>query len=529
MTGKIFAAALALAWLTLCGAAQAQTQTQAQTEEPHTIAIDGGEIAVPAPVHGVRVYKGLPYAAPPTGELRWRAPATVPAWRGVRPVNQFGPNCLQPKVYLDTDPFTPSMSEDCLYLNVWTGTAAGAKRPVIFWIHGGGYIAGSGSAPRTNGAVLASKGAVVVTINYRLGVFGFLALPGLTAESPHHASGDYALMDMIAALKWVHRNIAKFGGDPANVTIAGESAGSDAVSCLMASPRAHGLFARAIGESGSAFGTMGPDVTLAQGEKAGETFAKVMGVSNIEALRRRTPAELLALWTSPVIQWHFGPITDGWVLPQSVRAIFAAGKQNDVPLLLGWNAQEGSLFQGVLHGRTLPEALSATFGTRAAEAARFYPSATPEETQASLVRLAGDIAIAQPTWEWAMAQRRTGHAPVYLYRFDRAPPIPDDWFGNAFKGKKVGAFHSGEIVYAFGHPGIIPSWAATDTDRHIADLMSSYWVAFAANGDPNGDARAHWSPYDPKNGALRMVFDAQPHSAPQEGLARHELFAQVAP
>jgi para-nitrobenzyl esterase len=529
MTGRTLFTALALTWLTLSVGARAQTPPQTQDPaqvQAQTIAVDGGRIAVPASVNGIRVYKGLPYAAPPTGERRWRAPAAVLPWSGVRPVDRFGPNCLQPKVYLDTDPFTPSMAEDCLYLNVWTGAAADAKRPVIFWIHGGGYIAGSGGAPRTDGTVLARKGVIVVTINYRLGVFGFLAHPDLTAESPHHASGNYALMDMIAALEWVHRNIAKFGGDPANVTIAGESAGSDAVSRLMASPQAHGLFARAIGESGSAFGTMGPDETLAQGEANGEAFTKAMGVSSIDALRKRSSAEILALETSPILHWNFHPITDGWILPQPVRAIFAAGKQNDVPLLLGWNAQEGTLFQSALQGRSLPDALKATFGARDAEAASFYPLATPDETADSLVRLAGDIVIAQPTWSWATAQARSGHAPVYLYRFDRAPPVPDDWFGDAFKGKKVGAFHSGEIVYAFGHPGIIPSWAVTDTDRHIGDLMSSYWAAFAAAGNPNGDARPIWPAYDPAN-AQRMIFDAQPHTGPVSGQARHEFLEKV--
>ncbi|MBU6297393.1 MAG: carboxylesterase/lipase family protein [Alphaproteobacteria bacterium] len=501
---------------------------QALAAPADTLAIDGGKIAVAAPTaDGVRVYKGLPYAAPPIGDLRWREPAAVIPWSGVRAVNAFAPNCLQPKVFHDIDPFNPSMSEDCLYLNIWTAAKPGEARPVFVWIHGGGYQAGYGAEPRHDGTVLAEKGLVVVTINYRLGVFGFLAHPELTAESPHHASGDYALMDMIAALRWVRRNIATFGGDPNRVTIAGESAGSDAVSRLMASPEAHGLFQRAIGESGAGFGTT-PDDTLATAEAKGEAFARAMDGDTIAQLRKRSSAELLALEVAPNENWGFGPDIDGWILPAPPSEIFAAGKQNDVSMLVGWNADEGSLFEDGFFGtRSLSDALAARFGDRAAEAAKFYPSSTADELRRSRETYAGDEVIAQPTWMWADAQIKTGHAPVYLYVFDRHPPIPPDWFGAAFEGKEVGAFHSGEIPYVFGHPDIFPSWNPTADDRALADQMSSDWAAFAASGDPNGEGRPAWPAYDPNGTAQRMVFDAVSAAAYDSDLARRRFLQET--
>jgi para-nitrobenzyl esterase len=489
-----------------------------------TLRIEGGVVAEANPgTDGIRVYRGLPYAAPPIGERRWQPPMPVIGWKGVRPVNAFASNCLQPELYTDLDPFVPSMSEDCLYLNIWTG--AGGKRPVLVWFHGGGYQAGAGSEPRYDGTVLAEKGLVVVTVNYRLGVFGFLAHPELTAESAHHASGDYALMDMIAALHWVRRNIALFGGDPNLVTIAGESAGSDAVSRLMASPLASGLFERAIGESGAAFGMIGPDKTLAEGEAQGTAFAHAMGADTIAALRRKSSAEILAEEVSQTHGWAFDPVVDGFVLPAPAPEIFAAGRQNDVPMLVGWNADEGRSFQyGVFKDTTLSEELRQRFGAKLDAAEAFYPSATPEEEAQSRETYAGDKVIAAPTWAWAAAESKTGHAPVYLYLFAHPAPIPLDWYPPPLAGKDLGAFHSSEIVYAFGHPQIYTSWHLTQIDRDVADLMSSYWAAFARTGNPNGAARPDWPTYDPNGTALRMVFDAQSGAKPDSELKRHEFF-----
>jgi para-nitrobenzyl esterase len=500
---------------------------RADATPPNTIAIEGGTIAAAVPAaDGVQVYKGLPYAAPPVGEMRWREPGPVAPWQDVRPVDKFAPNCLQPVVYRDIDPLNPSMSEDCLYLNVWTAAKPGEARPVLVWIHGGAYRAGFGGEARHDGTALATKGLVVVTINYRLGVFGFMAHPELTAESAHHASGNYAFMDMLAALRWVQKNVAAFGGDPNRVTIAGESAGSDAVSRLMAMPQAHGLFQRAIGESGAAFGTMRQD-TLAQAEAKGKVFTDAMGHDGITALRHRSSAEILALMLSPNESWQFGPDVDGWIMPATPREIFAAGKQNDVPLIAGWNAGEGIGFESYVFGPkdTLTSVLKARFGGKIAAARKFYPSSTAAEKQQSRTVYASDKVIAQPTWEWAAAQTKTGHAPVYLYRFDQVPPAPADWWGPQYVDKYKGSFHSGEIPYIFGHPDCFPSWSPTDTDRQIADVMSSAWAAFAATGDPNGAGLPRWERYDPNGTATRMIFNAQSGAAPDTDLARRKFLA----
>ncbi|WP_419255032.1 carboxylesterase/lipase family protein [Caulobacter sp. ErkDOM-YI] len=476
----------------------------------HAQHVTGGKL-VPAKADsdGIRAWKGLPYAAPPVGALRWKPPAPVVAWKGERATDRFGPNCAQPKVYSDIDPYTPSMSEDCLYLNVWSPAKPREALPVFFWIHGGGYGVGSGAEPRHDGVALAKKGVVVVTINYRLGAFGFLAHPALTRESPNRASGDQALADMIAALRWVQANIALLGGDPDRVTIAGESAGSDAVSRLMASPQARGLFQQAIGESGSAFGTLGRDETLAMGEANGLALGRALGDDSLAAMRRRSTEQILEAVTAPTARLTFRPILDGWILPRRAAEIFAAGQQSDVPLLVGWNRDEGSLLEaGVFAGRTLPEALKLTFGDSAAEAAKLYPHDTPDHMIRSRINFAGDAWMSLPTWSWAVAQTRTGKAPVYAFRFDHAPKTPDGWFGEGNRGQSLGAFHSAEIVYVFNHPDNGGAWSVDDTDRRVADVMSSYWANFVKTGDPNGPGLPLWPVYDPEGDARKLIIDA---------------------
>lgn len=487
--------------------------------------VTGGALAEAVAKDGVRAYKGVPFAAPPVGDLRWRAPQPVKAWSGERPVDAFGPNCLQPKVYNDVDPFTPSMSEDCLYLNVWTAARGGERRPVFVWIHGGGYGAGSGSEPRHDGNALAKKGVVVVTINYRLGPLGFLAHPDLSREAGG-ASGNYALMDMVAALRWVRDNAAAFGGDPGRVTIAGESAGSDAVSRLMVSPEAAGLFHRAIGQSGGAFGSR-PEPTLSSAEAEGVRFATAMRSTGIAELRRRSSAEVLAGWNMQNGGWAFRPIVDGRFLPDTPAAIFAAGRQNDVPLIVGWTRDEGSLFSGGLFpsGRDFKTSFAAVFGARAEEAARLYPVTDAASEKQARWDVATDAVMAYPTWAWAVAQAKTGKAPVWLYRFDRSPPVPDDWFGDSFRGQSLGAFHSGDIPYVFGHPRVFATWKPTEADDRLADVMSSYWAAFAAEGTPEGAGLPSWPVYDPSARApVRMLFDAETRVAPDDDLTRRRLF-----
>jgi para-nitrobenzyl esterase len=506
-----------------------QAAAPAVPAAPQPIRVDGGLIAGALPnAYGVRAYKGIPYAAPPVWNLRWREPQPVKPWQGVRGTYQSGANCIQGKLHRDINPFIPGMSEDCLYLNVWSAAQPGQYLPVFFWIHGGGYQAGSGAEPRHDGATLARKGVVVVTINYRLGVFGFLAHPELTAESPHRTSGDYAMLDMVAALQWVQRNIAQFGGDPRRVTIAGESTGSDAVSRLMASPLARGLFQRAIGESGAAFGTM-PELTLAAAEANGLAFAGALGGDNLARLRQRTPSELLALETASHIEWKFTPNVDGWFLPQPVPAIFAAGQQNDVPLLAGWNRDEGVVFTDQLGDQPIRAVRENMFGRRASDAAQFYPSGSPAQEAQSRVMLAGDIIIAHPTWRWIMAQRATGHAPVYVYRFDHTPPIPPDWFGKSVTViKTAGAFHSGEIPYVFGHPQVMPGWRITPADAALADQMSSAWAAFVTTGEPNAAGLPPWPAYNPAQ-PLRMIFDVPPRVEADGSLPRHQFLQSREP
>ena len=288
---------------------------------------------------GIRMFKGVPFAQPPAGDLRWKAPQPPKNWTGVRKADQFGPRCAQRSVFGDMNFRSNGMGEDCLYLNIWTpAKKSNAKLPVLLYVYGGGFIAGDGSEPRYDGESLATKGIVTVTVNYRLDIFGFYAHPELTKESPHHASGNYGLLDQHAALAWVKRNIAAFGGDPNRITIAGESAGSISVSALMASPLSKDLIAGAIGESGSLMGALSP-IPLAEAEKIGAKFAAANGAESLAALRALTMEQLFAAVAKPGAG-RFSPTIDGYLFPQPVRQIYAEGKQARVPLLLGWNSQE---------------------------------------------------------------------------------------------------------------------------------------------------------------------------------------------
>ena len=422
------------------------------------LTIESGALAIPEPdAGGVRVYKGIPYAAPPVGPLRWRAPQPVAAWTGVRPTHGFGAHSVQGVVWDDIDLNGAGMSEDCLYLNVWTPAAPGisARLPVMVWIHGGGFVVGSGAEPRYDGARLAARGIVVVSVNHRLNALGFLAHPELTAESDHRGSGAYGFLDLVAALEWVRRNIAAFGGDPDQVTIAGESAGSHAVSALMASPLARGLFARAIGESGAMF----PSPTRARApldkaEAAGLDFMRKAGARSLAELRAAPADAILA--AAPGL--GFRPIVDGWFLPRSPAEIFAAGEQSDVPLMAGWNKDEGfnfTLLQGDDAKRPYAELVRAIFGERTEAALHLYPDGSPEADAASARALGGDLMIIHPTWAWIEAQKQTGRADIFRFRFDRAPLTPQGWFGER-DSRDAGAFHAGELLYVFDNLHAFP-------------------------------------------------------------------------
>ena len=484
-----------------------------------TLSIEGGRLAVPAAgKSGVRAYKGIPYAAPPLGPMRWRPPQAVAAWDGVRSASAFGPNSLQGVVWGDIDPFVCGVSEDCLYLNVWTlAEPESSKRlPVMVWIHGGGFVVGSGSEPRYDGTRLAGRGIVIVTLNHRLNALGFLAHPELTAESGRGASGNYGMLDLVAALGWVKRNIAAFGGDPDAVTIAGESAGSEAVSALMASPLAKGLFKRAIGESGAMFATPSrAPAPLEKAEAAGLAFMRKVGAKTLAELRAAPAKAILA--AAPGV--GFRPIVDGWFLPKRPAEIFASGEQSDVPLMAGWNKNEGfnfTLLQGEAAKRPYPALVRDIFGAHAEEALRFYPGGTPELDSASASALGGDLTIVHSTWSWIEAQKAHGTAETFRFRFDRAPLTPQGWFGER-SSRDAGAFHAGEILYVFDNLDAFP-WLIDESDRALAKLASSYWVNFVNTGDPNGAALPEWPSF--RQGSV-MRLDTPAAARPEEGRGRH--------
>jgi para-nitrobenzyl esterase len=438
---------------------------------------------------GLEIYKGLPFAAPPTGDLRWRNPMPVAPWKGVRRADKFSPVCMQDGSSVPGQPVEPN-SEDCLYLNIWVPPdSVGAKLPVMVWIPGGGFAQESASIPLYWGDTLAKKGVIVVTINYRVGPFGFFAHPELTKESAHGSSGNYGLLDQIAALKWVQRNISKFGGDPARVTIWGQSAGAMSVNLLMASPLAHGLFQRAIGESGGVF--IPPSATpfkdswyLPGNEKIGEKMAADLGADSINALRK-VPADKILKAFNP-LGTH--PIIDGYVLPREPYKIFAAARQNDVPILIGSNADEG---KPMIEGRTIKAAtytddIRQMFGDLPDDFLNVYLHETDAQAHSARANVERDVRFGWDTWTWARMQSKTGNGKVYYYYFAHVPPYPA---GSPFAA--WGAGHWSELPYTFGHLNQDP-WDWNATDRQLSDAMTTYWTNFAKTGNPNDGNLPRW-------------------------------------
>jgi para-nitrobenzyl esterase len=434
---------------------------------------------------GLSIYKGVPFAAPPIGELRWRAPAPVTTWTGTRKADAFAPACIQEGVSMPGET-PPKVSEDCLYLNIWTPAKSVKEHlPVIVWIYGGGYISGSASMPLYWGDQLAHKGVIVVTIGYRLGPLGFLAHPELTRESPHHSSGNYGLMDQIAALEWIQRNIAAFGGDPKNVTIAGQSSGSISVSILMASPLAKGLFQRAIGESGGLFEPvqLAPKFLLANAEQDGEKYATSLGAPSLAKLRRLPAAKL-----SDPHGAISHPVIEPYVLPVTPYEAFTAGRQNDVPVLIGSNAEEARAMVDVTHvtAATFESDIARSLGALPPPLVAGYPHATDKEAQQAQLDLERDLRFGWDMWAWARLQAGTGKNPVYYYSFRQQPPFP---VGSVYEG--WGASHFAELWYVFDHLNQEP-WHWTAADRRVAEEISNYWVNFARSGDPNGPGLPAW-------------------------------------
>ncbi len=442
----------------------------------------------------ITVFKSVPFAAPPVGELRWRAPQPAPPWNGVRRADRFGPVAMQMGASVPGAPQEP-ISEDCLTLNIWTpAKLTGQKLPVMVWIPGGGFTQESASMPLYWGDALAARGVIVVTINYRVGLLGWLSHPELSRESGHHSSGNYGLLDQIAALAWIKRNVPAFGGDPGRVTIWGQSAGSMSVSLLMASPLARGLFQRAIGQSGGYFvppaATSSPEGLFLKGaEEQGVKLASELGAKSLEALRKLEPEQFLKHHDAGTMH----PIIDGYVLPEEPFAAFAAGRQNDVPILIGSNADEARpLISGAdVKLATFAEDAGKAFGSDvvrslAEEYLKIYPAKTDREAREARARFERDLRFGWDTWTWARMQAKAGRGKVFSYYFAHLPPYPP---GSPFTD--WGAGHWAELRYSFDHLSQ-ESWAWSDADRALARMMTTYWTNFAKSGDPNGDGLPVW-------------------------------------
>jgi para-nitrobenzyl esterase len=449
---------------------------------------DGLLQGTPGKDASVTVFRGVPYAAPPIGNMRWRGPQAVQLWTGVRHAGKFGNVCMQnplkPGSFYQVEFYeSPEpISEDCLYLNLWTAASSAAeKRPVMVWLHGGGFVEGSGSLPSFNGENLALKGVVIVTINYRLGVFGFLAHPDLTKESPFHGSGNYGMLDQLAALRWVKKNIQQFGGDPDNVTIFGQSAGASSVLNLCASPLAKGYFRRAIVQSGGFM--RGTDLKTA--EANGVSFAQRMGATSIAELRAKPAAEVQQAGVPPpdgkgANLSRFGPNVDGYFLTTDPHQVFLAGGENTHSLMAGSNANEGTtLVPATITEAQLKSQIEGRYGAKAEEYFKFYPVHSDQEAWEASTIAVRDF-MAGTALEVASIENKQ---PAYIYYFDRHPPGHDS--------DHYGAYHSAELVYVFNNlDSVKRPW--TETDRRLADTMSSYWVNFARTGDPNGTGLPHW-------------------------------------
>jgi para-nitrobenzyl esterase len=476
------------------------TAALASAAIPEPIKLDSGLVSgIAGKSATVRVFKGIPFAAPPVGDLRWRAPQPVAKWQGVRKAEAFGPICMQ----AGGNAPAANMSEDCLYLNVFTAARrAGERRPVMVWLHPGGYTSGSGSQPAYDGESFAKKGVVIVTINYRLGALGFFSHPELTKEGDHRWAGNQAFMDQAAALDWVKRSIAGFGGDPRNVTLFGNSAGATSISNLVASPRTRGLFRRAISESGAWLGlSIGPVRKLPEAEAAGLKTAETLQAASLVDLRAKPAEEILRASRGG------GPVIDGYFLPKDPAEIYARGEQNKVSVIAGSNKDEGTFFLQPTTAVAWKERAERRFGDRASDYLQLYPATNDEvATQSEYDAFRDELAWVDRNY--VRLQARAG-AKCYLYYFTHEPPGPPLWPARA-----SGATHGSEAQFLWNN--LIANRPWRDLDHEVANYMQAYWVNFAVKGDPNAVGLPKWAPYDERKNvrAMQLGDNAGPATAP---------------
>ncbi len=527
-----------------------------------------------APKDGVRSFKGIPFAAAPVGDLRWKEPQPVKNWTDIRNADQFGPRCMQ-RSGGDYWFRSNGMSEDCLYLNVWTPAKPGSGNlPVLVYIFGGGFQNGDGSEYRYDGESMARKGIVVVTVNYRLGIFGFFSHPDLTKESAHHASGNYGMLDQVAALQWVQKNIAAFGGDPKHVTVGGESAGSISVSALMASPLSKNLMAAALGESGALISTL-PPKALTETEKDGVTFSEKAGTASIEALRALTADKIMELTAPaggrggrgapaasgapappPAATLSFSVNLDGYFLPKTLAQIFEAGEQAKIPLLAGSNsAEQGAnsvLGQSEPTVENFAAAIHRLYPNNADEVLKVYAPKTPDEVIQAATDLASARFIALGTWKWDELQAKTGGKPVYRFYYARIRPrylgMPGETAsaarggggrgangasggGRGGRGGAAavarGAAHSSEIQYALGNLDLDNRYAWDADDHKVSSTMQDYFANFIRTFNPNGAGLPQWPAYNAKTTYARMHLDVTSKSEPEPDRARYHVLETI--
>lgn len=490
----------------------------AQTMNNTIVSTVNGKLQGISENDAVIAFKGIPYGQPPVGNLRWKAPLPVKNWDGVIKADHFGPSAMQTNIFGDMVYRSKGTSEDCLYLNVWKPSKKSKRLlPVLVYYYGGGFVAGDGSEPRYDGASMASLGIVTVTVNYRLGVFGFLSHPELSKESGQGSSGNYGLMDQALALKWVHENIAAFGGDPNRITIAGESAGSVSVSALMSSPLSRNYIAGAIGESGSIMGAL-PALPLQEGEKNGVEFASYMGAGSIEDLRKISSDTLLqkSLKYGP---FRFNRTIDGYFFPKDPKAIFAAGEQSQVPLLAGWNSEESG-YRAVM-GNAKPtldnyrKAVERLYGKDAEKVLKAYAPATDADVEEVSRDLAGDRFISFSTWKWIDMHRKTGK-PVYRYLYEKPRP-----------GNK-GAVHSAEIEYAMGNLSTNKVFKWTEEDFAVSKTIQSYFANFIKKGNPNGKGLPKWKAVGKEGPSPVMFINVESRQDMEKHPERYALMDDLA-